>query len=321
MLTMKYPYEKPDGTVAGIIGVSRDVTDRVNVLERMRQSESLLRLVLDALPIGVVVVELASFVRIDPFQIEQIVLNLAVNARDAMPDGGELLIKTGVVDVPDAGRFARLEVCDTGTGMDAATRARIFEPFYTTKDRGRGTGLGLATVSGIVKQNGGTVSVRSDPGHGTTFAIDLPVAAATDAEVAGAEASDAAKLCGTERILLVEDSTPVRVAVRAILERLGYAVTDVGDAAAALATIAGAKTPVDLVLIDVVLPSLGGPELAAAIVELRRDVRVLFMSGYSDDELPKRDRPASTSPILAKPFTAEVLARAVRDALDGRAHA
>jgi len=164
-------------------------------------------------------------------------------------------------------------------------------------------------------------SVRSDPGHGTTFAIDLPVAAATDAEVAGAEASDAAKLCGTERILLVEDSTPVRVAVRAILERLGYAVTDVGDAAAALATIAGAKTPVDLVLIDVVLPSLGGPELAAAIVELRRDVRVLFMSGYSDDELPKRDRPASTSPILAKPFTAEVLARAVRDALDGRAHA
>ena len=284
----------------------------------------LARLIGDHIHIRTRYADVANIVRIDPFQVEQIVLNLAVNARDAMPGGGDVTITTRTVEQTDAeararglsggGRFARLEVRDTGIGMDERTRARIFEPFYTTKERGRGTGLGLATVQGIVKQNGGAVSVESEPGQGTTFAIDLPIAAApAEGERAAVETTS---LRGTERILLVEDSAPVRIAVRAILERYGYVVHDVGDAAAALAHVAEGDTVIDLVLIDVVLPSVGGPELVAAIRATRPAVRVLYMSGYADDELPLRERPSAGSRVLAKPFTADVLARAVRTVLD-----
>jgi two-component system cell cycle sensor histidine kinase/response regulator CckA len=198
----------------------------------------------------------ANIVHIDPFQVEQIVLNLAVNARDAMPDGGCVTIATSTVEVKGS-RFARLTVTDTGMGMDEGTRARAFEPFFTTKDRGRGTGLGLATVSGIVAQSGGTIRVASEPGRGTTFEIDLPIAEAPTAS--DATPDGAATLRGTERILLVEDSTAVRLAVRAILERYGYQVHDVGDAAAALLHVADDGVTVDALVIDVVLPSMNGP--------------------------------------------------------------
>ncbi|MDB5217659.1 MAG: domain S-box protein [Myxococcaceae bacterium] len=258
-----------------------------------------------------------NIVRIDPFQVEQIVLNLAVNARDAMPDGGDVTITTKTIE-DSTGRFARLEVSDTGVGMDAPTRARAFEPFFTTKERGRGTGLGLSTVSGIVQQNGGRIRVASEPGRGTTFEIDLPIATASP--TAEALPVEAATSRGTEEILLVEDSAPVRLAVRAILERYGYRVHDVGDASAALAYIAEDDTSVDLVLIDVVLPSMHGHQLAAAIVAKRPRVRVLYMTGYADEEMPRSGPPASGSRVLVKPFTADVLARAVRDVLgDARA--
>ena len=254
----------------------------------------------------------SNVVRIDPFQVEQIVLNLAVNARDAMPDGGVMTITTRTVEA-DGARFARLEVTDTGTGMDARTRERAFEPFFTTKERGRGTGLGLATVSGIVEQNGGTVRVASEPGRGTTFEIDLPIAGATTSSEPAR--SETATLRGTETILLVEDSAPVRLAVRAILERYGYHVHDVGDAAAALVHVADDAVPLDLVVIDVVLPSMNGPELAAAIRAKRPSVRVLYMSGYADEEMPRSGPPSSSNRVLAKPFPAEVLGRAVREVL------
>jgi CheY-like chemotaxis protein len=256
----------------------------------------------------------ANIVRIDPFQVEQIVLNLAVNARDAMPDGGDVTIRTRTVEA-NGGRFARLEVTDTGTGMDARTRARAFEPFFTTKERGRGTGLGLATVSCIVQQNGGTIRVASAPGRGTTFEIDLPIAGATASTETAP--SKTATLRGTEKILLVEDSAPVRLAVRAILERYGYQVHDVGDAAGALVHIADDAVTVDLLVIDVVLPSMNGPELAAAIVAKRPRVRVLYMSGYADEEMPRGGPPSAGNLVLAKPFPAEVLARAVREVLSG----
>ncbi len=254
----------------------------------------------------------ASNVHVDPFQVEQIVLNLAVNARDAMPDGGSLTIATSNVEV-NGGRFARLSVTDTGTGMDEGTRARAFEPFFTTKDRGRGTGLGLATVSGIVEQNGGTIRVASEPGRGTTFEIDLPIAGAPTAK--DATPDGAATLRGTEKILLVEDSTAVRLAVRAILERYGYQVHDVGDAAAALLHVADDRVTVDALVIDVVLPSMNGPDLAAVIRTKRPGVRVLYMSGYAAEEMPRSGPPSAGSVVLAKPFSADVLARALREVL------
>jgi two-component system cell cycle sensor histidine kinase/response regulator CckA len=253
-----------------------------------------------------------SIVHIDPFQVEQIVLNLAVNARDAMPDGGSLTIATSTVEV-NGGRFARLAVTDTGMGMDAQTCARAFEPFFTTKDRGRGTGLGLATVSAIVEQNGGTIRVASEPGRGTTFEIDLPIVEAPAS--IDATASSAATLRGTEKILLVEDSTAVRLAVRAILERCGYHVHDVGDAAAALLHVADDAVTVDVLVIDVVLPSMNGPDLAAAIRAKRPSVRVLYMSGYAAEEMPRSGPPSAGNLLLAKPFSPDVLARAVREML------
>jgi two-component system cell cycle sensor histidine kinase/response regulator CckA len=215
----------------------------------------------------------ASIVHIDPFQIEQIVLNLAVNARDAMPDGGSLTIATSTVEV-NGSRFARLAVTDTGMGMDEGTRARAFEPFFTTKDRGRGTGLGLATVSGIVEQSGGTVRVASEPGRGTTFEIDLPIV--------GAPAS----------------------------------IDVTSDGAAALLHVADDKVTVDAVVIDVVLPSMNGPQLASAIRAKRPGVRVLYMTGYAAEEMPRNGPPSAGNLVLAKPFSADVLARAVRDVLD-----
>jgi two-component system cell cycle sensor histidine kinase/response regulator CckA len=215
----------------------------------------------------------ASIVHIDPFQIEQIVLNLAVNARDAMPDGGSLTIATSTVEV-NGSRFARLAVTDTGMGMDEGTRARAFEPFFTTKDRGRGTGLGLATVSGIVEQSGGTVRVASEPGRGTTFEIDLPIV--------GAPAS----------------------------------IDVTSDGAAALLHVADDKVTVDAVVIDVVLPSMNGPQLASAIRAKRPGVRVLYMTGYAAEEMPRNGPPSAGNLVLAKPFSADVLARAVREVLD-----
>ena len=264
--------------------------------------------------------EPGNIVWIDPVQLEQIVMNLAVNARDAMPTGGELTLTTRAVTRTDAeahalglprgGDFASLAVRDTGTGIDERIRARIFEPFFTTKERDRGTGLGLATVFTIVAASGGAIRVATEPGRGTTFEVDLPRSAVASA--VGPAQAESTIARGSEQVLLVDDPGPVRVAVRAMLERFGYRVHDFGDAGAALAhVVTGAAF--DLLLTDVVLAGANGRELAEAIVKLRPGTRVLYMAAC--DDATGQGPPAPGSRVLAKPFSAESLARAVREAL------
>jgi PAS domain S-box-containing protein len=253
----------------------------------------------------------------DPIQIEQVVLNLAVNARDAMPTGGILRIDTGNVSIDDAaardrgdlpaGEYARLTVTDTGVGMTPDVRARIFEPFFTTKDRGHGTGLGLAAVHGIVKQLGGTIDVESEPAHGTTFTIYLPW---TELPIAPVGRTGRVASVGTDRILLVEDEPAVRSFARMVLTRHGYQVAEVPSAEDALAW-AASGAGYDLLLTDVMLTGVDGVQLADQLRDRRPDLRVLFMSGYAEPA----GMPTGAS-VLEKPFTAHALLTAVRAALE-----
>ncbi len=264
--------------------------------------------------------------RVDPSQMEQIIMNLAINARDAMPDGGRLTIETdNVVLGTDSivrdvhtlpGSYVLMAVSDTGTGMDAPTRGRIFEPFFTTKGPGKGTGLGLSTVYGIVKQSGGYIFVYSEPDMGATFKIYLPrVDGAT--ESAGAGSSESTPR-GTGTILLVEDEGVVRDLAKEILEQGGYTVLAAGGAAEAHALCAAHKGPIDLLLTDVVMPETGGRALAAALTRDRPGMRVLYMSGYSDEAVVLHGVLEAGTAFLQKPFTPEGLARKVRETLDGR---
>jgi CheY-like chemotaxis protein len=257
----------------------------------------------------------AGAVRADPAQLEQVVVNLAVNARDAMPRGGRLEIVTRAAPAAGgAGPRAVLEVTDTGVGMDAATRARIFEPFFTTKELGKGTGLGLATVYGIVKQFGGTVDVESAPGRGTTFRVALPQHRPVPAGADGP--APRAPDGGRETVLLVEDDDAIRSVVRTVLQRTGYTVLAAGTGAEALRLSAGHAGPVDLLITDVVMPGMNGRELADRLAAARAGLRVLFMSGYTDDAVLRHDVLAERVPFLHKPFLPDVLARKVRDVLD-----
>ncbi|HJP84689.1 MAG TPA: PAS domain S-box protein [Gemmatimonadaceae bacterium] len=262
---------------------------------------------------------------IDAGQLEQVIMNLAVNARDAMPTGGKLTLETLVVDLDDtyahshfpavAGRFAMLAVTDTGIGMTPETRARIFEPFFTTKEAGKGTGLGLATVYGIVKQNNGFIWVYSEVGAGSTFKLYFPIASA--AAPAPATAGSTANLRGTESILLVEDSPAVRTAARAILQRYGYNVIEAATGKAALAIATKRQPAIDLLLTDVVMPEMSGRELAEEFSKLRPDCKVIFMSGYTDDAVVRHGILTAKVAYLQKPFSGEALAGKVRSVLDG----
>jgi len=265
-------------------------------------------------------------VKADAIQIEQVLINLAVNAKDAMPRGGRITVRTrtarlgrerpGVAaDLPE-GRCAVLEVSDTGIGMDAQVRAHLFEPFFTTKNVGEGTGLGLATVYGIVRQSGGAIEVDSEPGLGATFRIYLPETQepiATRAKRAVAQVPTG----GTETVLLVEDEELVRGLVRQVLEAQGYRVLEAphGPAALALARV-HARDPLHLLVSDVVMPQMDGPTLALALREQRPALPVLFMSGYSDSGPRSAASDLPRSSFLQKPFAPAQLARAVRDALD-----
>jgi two-component system cell cycle sensor histidine kinase/response regulator CckA len=264
-------------------------------------------------------------VRIDPGQLEQIIMNLAVNARDAMPVGGKLTIETAVVelDSPESstglglprGRYGLLALSDTGTGMDAETQARIFEPFFTTKDAGKGTGLGLSTVYGIAKQHGGTVSAYSEPGRGTTFKVYLPLAA--EGLPAGADRPGMTEAPrGTEVILYAEDDAAVRSVVRGILQRCGYTVLEAPDGQAAVSLAAKRQGRIDLLLTDVVMQGISGRELAERFSALRPGAKVLYVSGYTDDAVVRHGILASEIHYLQKPFTRDVLARKVREVLD-----
>jgi two-component system cell cycle sensor histidine kinase/response regulator CckA len=263
-------------------------------------------------------------VRADAGQIEQVLMNLVINARDAMPAGGRLVIETGNVDLdesyvrthPDAhpGRHVMLAVSDSGHGMDARTISRIFEPFFTTKDDGKGTGLGLATVYGIVRQSGGTVTVYSEPGHGTAFKVYLPrveEAIEEDAPVLYEEPPR-----GTETVLLVEDSESLRVLISEMLREGGYTVLEADAPDEALARIQSTPGGIDLVLTDMVMPRMSGQELVRRIAVLKPETRVVFMSGYTDQALRGDGTLDPTVLFLQKPFTMDALLKTVRRALD-----
>jgi two-component system cell cycle sensor histidine kinase/response regulator CckA len=273
----------------------------------------------------VTVLEPAAWkVRADAGQLEQVIMNLAVNARDAMPEGGTLTIETknARLDASDApeietlrpGDFAMLAVTDTGVGMSAETQSHIFEPFFTTKGVGKGTGLGLATVYGIVKQSGGFIWVKSEPGFGTSFKIYLPRVEAT-LDDSGSPKPPEGAAGGSETVLLVEDEQAVRALARKLLERLGYKVLEAGNGTAALETARQHAGPIHVLLTDVVMPGLSGVDLAARVVALRPDTKVLFMSGYTNDAIVRHGLVHEGGHFLQKPFTPDALARKLREAL------
>jgi CheY-like chemotaxis protein len=253
----------------------------------------------------------------DRAQLEQVLLNLAVNARDAMPEGGELHLATETIDSPGeragtvtlpAGRFVELVVRDTGGGMDDATRARIFEPFFTTKAAGQGTGLGLSTVYAVVEQHEGQIVAESAPGRGATFRLYLR---RVDDPLPAPPQPTGVPRVGAETVMLVEDDDSVRDLATHFLLGHGYTVLAAADGMQALEAASAHAGPIDLLLTDVVMPGLTGWQLARRFTEQRPDTRVLYMTGYA--EMPE----TPDAPILQKPFTAFALQQAVREVLDG----
>jgi PAS domain S-box-containing protein len=267
-------------------------------------------------------------VKADPGQVEQALVNLALNARDAMPRDGRLAIETAEVELDDTylrrragvsiepGRYVMLAVNDTGIGMDTATQARVFEPFFTTKPVGEGTGLGLSTVYGIVKQSGGYIWVYSEPGVGTTFKIYLPCLA-VPAEPARSTGAWDAPAHGTEVVMVVEDEDVVRDLASRVLGELGYVVLEARNGRQALELLAG-RSDVRLVITDVVMPEMGGRELGEHLLRDYPAIAVLYMSGYTGDDVVQRGLLSPELPFQQKPFTPEALARKVREMLDGR---
>ncbi|TMG08195.1 MAG: response regulator [Chloroflexi bacterium] len=295
------------------------VNDLVDEVDKM-----LRRLVGEDVELRLILARDAGNVRADSGQLQQVIMNLVVNARDAMPTGGKLVIETADAELTEQyaelhqavipGRYVMLAVSDTGVGMDAQTKARIFEPFFTTKEKGKGTGLGLSTVYGIVKQSGGYVWVYSEPGHGTTFKLYLPrVDAPAEPQ---APPRETATLTGTETILLAEDDEILRPLTKGLLARLGYTVLDAESAEQALAVAGARQGPIHLLVADVVMPGASGRELARRLAQSRPETRVLYVSGYTDDAIVHHGMLEPGLKFLQKPFTPAVLARKVREVLD-----
>ena len=262
----------------------------------------------------------------DPGQIEQVILNLVVNARDAMPDGGKLTIETANVEIDEEyaarhlavvpGPYVMLAVTDTGCGMDAATKARLFEPFFTTKERGKGTGLGLSTAYGIVKQSGGNIWVYSEPGQGTTFKVYLPrEAAATAVDLPKAPVMPRPST-GTETVVVVEDEESLRTVAKRALEAAGYTVLVAAGGQEALLACARHKGEIHLLLTDVVMPGMNGRAVARELSLTRPGLKVLYMSGYTDSAIGHHGVLTPGTHFLGKPFTAADLTWRVRMVLD-----
>jgi two-component system cell cycle sensor histidine kinase/response regulator CckA len=289
------------------------------------------RLIGENIQVKVVPAPSLGRVKADPGQIEQVILNLAVNSRDAMPHGGSLTIETRDVELDEddsrsqegapAGKYVMLTVSDTGSGMDIETQAHIFEPFFTTKAPGKGTGLGLATVYGVVKQSDGWIWVDSEPGRGTTFKIHLPRVEESEAEESQARTQPAIATAlatapkGTETVLVVEDQDGIRDIVGESLRRSGYKVLIAVDGNEALQMAGTYADPIHLMITDLVMPNIGGRELAQRLTPLRPQMKVLFMSGYSEHTANSEDNHLPAT-VLQKPFSLDALARNVRRVLD-----
>jgi CheY-like chemotaxis protein len=264
-------------------------------------------------------------VKADPGQIEQVIMNLVVNARDAMPQGGKITIETADINLD--GRYARmhpgaaagphvmLSVSDTGVGMDAETLAHIFEPFFTTKDKGKGTGLGLATVYGIVKQSSGSIWAYSEPGRGSTFRIYLPCVD-DPVPVAGPVRPSSEQAKGSETILVVEDEEAVRSLVCGTLAAHGYKVLEAHGVDDALVIFEQYTEPIHMLLTDVVMPRMGGKEVAKRLSSVHPEAKVLYMSGYTDNSIIRKGILEDGTAFLQKPFAPGILARKVREVLD-----
>lgn len=299
------------------INLNDTLTDMHEMLRRLLGEDINLSLALDP--------ELGTVIA-DPGQIDQIVMNLAVNARDALPHGGNIAIgtKNSFLDEAHAqrhlevspGPYAMLTVSDNGIGMDKETQTHIFEPFFTTKERGKGTGLGLAMVYGIIKQSGGHIWLDSEPGQGTTFQIYLP---RVDAAVESREVEKHTELpLGWETILIVEDEDALRALIRKALKKFGYQVLEACHGGEALLICEQATGPIHLLLVDVVLPQMSGPGIAARMVHLQPDMKVLFMSGYAENAIVHHGVLDQSVPFLQKPFKPLTLVRKVREVLDAK---
>jgi PAS domain S-box-containing protein len=298
----------------------------VDINAIVRQLEKLLRRLLSAdVELVTALAPVVPGIKVDPVSLEQLLMNLAVNARDAMPLGGRLTIETAVVDLDSdyatthagviSGRYVMLAVSDTGEGMDEATRSRIFEPFFTTREQGRGSGLGLATVYGLVKQSGGHIWVYSEPGHGTVFKVYLPQADAPKPTSTADQEQRPASKAGWETVLLVEDENAVRALAREVLRRHGYVVLEARHGVDALRVAERHHDDIHLMVTDVVMPHMGGRELAERLAAARPQMKVLFMSGYTDQAISDRHLTPGSA-FLQKPFTPEAFARKVRNVLD-----
>lgn len=299
-----------------------DINDLVNDVGKMLQ-----RLIGEDIELVMVLHPGIGQIRADPGQVSQIIINLAVNARDAMPQGGRISIETANVNLDEEfvrqhvgakpGTYVMLALVDTGTGMDDATQMQIFEPFFTTKGVGGGTGLGLATVYGIVKQSGGYITVESEIGHGSTFRIYLPLVDCSDEEESTRlQDPDGEMPKGTEKILLVEDEMAVRMLAREILAICGYCILEAADGVEAVAICESADCVIDLLVTDLVMPQMSGRELAEQLGTSRPNMRVLYMSGYTDDAVVRHGLGDGTAHFIQKPFRPETLARKIREVLD-----
>ncbi|HEY6057167.1 MAG TPA: PAS domain S-box protein, partial [Candidatus Limnocylindrales bacterium] len=321
--------ERASGLTQQLLAFSRRQVLQPRVLdlnEAIRAIEPMLRrLIGEHISLAINLRRRIGHIQADPSQLEQVVLNLVVNARDAMPDGGRLSIETGTADFDEGyaaehfelnpGRYVMLAVSDTGVGMDRATRAHMFEPFFTTKERGQGTGLGLATIYGIVRQSGGHIWLYSEPGRGTTFKLYFPFVASGVVEEA---APSPPAVGGDETILLVEDEDTVRDIASVVLERGGYRVLAAIDGREAIAVEQSFRGQIDLLVTDVVMPGMSGPDLARRIKARRPGLRALFLSGYTEDMIGGQEDLDVGDAFLGKPFTPDSLARKVRDVLAAR---